>query len=134
MQHCFPLSRKSLRFLGSATGIAIANRKNRCNFGAVSSETFALVFYYRHIELNPCNQVTIGWPGQSAEMCRRFSLYKFWRTLPGIFLAEFLGAHFGQEPLTAPFLNGLFSSRGFPLKLMGCFRPHAENGPSKKVH
>ena len=28
-------SRKSLRFLGSAMGIAIANRKNRCDFGAL---------------------------------------------------------------------------------------------------
>ena len=36
MQYCFLLSRKSLRFLGSAMGIAIANRKNRCNFGALS--------------------------------------------------------------------------------------------------
>ena len=35
MQHCFLLSRKSLRFLGSAMGIAIANRKNRCDFGAL---------------------------------------------------------------------------------------------------
>ena len=30
------LSRKSLRFLGSAMGMGIANRKNRCNFGALS--------------------------------------------------------------------------------------------------
>ena len=37
MQHCFLLSRKSLRFLGSAMGIAIANRKNRCDFGALST-------------------------------------------------------------------------------------------------
>ena len=29
------LSRKSQRFLGSAMGIAIANRKNRCDFGAL---------------------------------------------------------------------------------------------------
>ena len=36
MQRCFLLSRKSLRFLGSATGIVIANRKNRCDFGALS--------------------------------------------------------------------------------------------------
>ena len=36
MQHYFLLSRKSLRFLGSAMGIAIANRKNRCDFGALS--------------------------------------------------------------------------------------------------
>ena len=35
MHHCFLLSRKSLRFLGSAMGIAIANRKNRCDFGAL---------------------------------------------------------------------------------------------------
>ena len=35
MQHCFLLSRKSLRFLESAVGIAIANRKNRCDFGAL---------------------------------------------------------------------------------------------------
>ena len=35
MQHCFALSRKSLRFLWSAMGIAIANRKNRCDFGAL---------------------------------------------------------------------------------------------------
>ena len=28
---------KSLRFLGSAMGIAIANRKNRCDFGALRS-------------------------------------------------------------------------------------------------
>ena len=31
MQHCFHFSRKSLRFLGSAMGIAIADRKNRCD-------------------------------------------------------------------------------------------------------
>ena len=37
MQHCFPLFRKSLRFLGSAIGIAIANRQNRCDFGALRS-------------------------------------------------------------------------------------------------
>ena len=36
MQHCFLLSRKSLLFLGSAMGIAITNRKNRCDFGALS--------------------------------------------------------------------------------------------------
>ena len=36
MQHCFLLSRKSLRFQGSAMGIAIANRKNRCDFDALS--------------------------------------------------------------------------------------------------
>ena len=35
MQHCFVLSRKSLRFLGSAMGIAIANRKSRCDFGVL---------------------------------------------------------------------------------------------------
>ena len=35
MQHCFLLSRKSLRFLGSTMSIAIANRKNRCDFGAL---------------------------------------------------------------------------------------------------
>ena len=35
MQHCFFLSRKSLRFLASAMGIAIANRKKRCDFGAL---------------------------------------------------------------------------------------------------
>ena len=35
MQHCFLLSRKLLRFQGSAMGIAIANRKNRCGFGAL---------------------------------------------------------------------------------------------------
>ena len=35
MQHCFLLSRKSLWFLGSAMGIAIANRKNCCDFGAL---------------------------------------------------------------------------------------------------
>ena len=33
------LSQKSLRFLGSAMGLAIANRKNRCDFGALSFET-----------------------------------------------------------------------------------------------
>ena len=33
----FLLSRKSRRFLGSAMGIAIANRKNRCDIGALSS-------------------------------------------------------------------------------------------------
>ena len=37
MQHCFLLSWKSLRFLGSAMGIVIANHKNRCDFGALSS-------------------------------------------------------------------------------------------------
>ena len=31
----FLLSRKSLRFLGSAMGIAIGNRKNRCDFGVL---------------------------------------------------------------------------------------------------
>ena len=36
MQHCFLLSRKSLRFLGSAMDIAIEHRKNRCDFGALS--------------------------------------------------------------------------------------------------
>ena len=36
MQHCFLLSRKSLRFLGSAMGIAIAHRKICCDFGALS--------------------------------------------------------------------------------------------------
>ena len=36
MQHCFLLSWKSLRFLGSTMGIAIANRKNRCDFGVLS--------------------------------------------------------------------------------------------------
>ena len=37
MQHCFLLSQKWLRFLGSAMGIAIANhkKKNRCDFGAL---------------------------------------------------------------------------------------------------
>ena len=35
-QHCSLVSRKSLRVLGSTMGIAIANRKNRCNFGALS--------------------------------------------------------------------------------------------------
>ena len=35
MQLCFLLSRESLRFLGSVMGIAIANRKNRCDFGAL---------------------------------------------------------------------------------------------------
>ena len=35
----FVLSRKSLRFLGSAMGIAIANRKNRCDFSALSLQT-----------------------------------------------------------------------------------------------
>ena len=37
MQHCFLLSWKSQRFLGSAMGIAIADRKNRCDFGALST-------------------------------------------------------------------------------------------------
>ena len=37
----FVLSRKSLRFLGSAMGIAIANRKNRCDFGALSFGPFS---------------------------------------------------------------------------------------------
>ena len=31
----FLLSRKSLRFLGSAMGIAIAKRKSRCDFGVL---------------------------------------------------------------------------------------------------
>ena len=46
MQHCFLLSRKSLRFLGSTMGIAIANRKNRCDFGALriaSSQLLAVL-------------------------------------------------------------------------------------------
>ena len=54
MQHCFLLSRKSLRFLGSAMGIAIANRKNRCDFGALSvfsTESHAVVFYYSVVNL-----------------------------------------------------------------------------------
>ena len=36
MQHCFLLLRKSLRFLGTAMGFAIENRKNRCDFSALS--------------------------------------------------------------------------------------------------
>ena len=31
------------------------------------------------------------WPGPSAETCRGFLLYKFWRILPGIFLEDFSG-------------------------------------------
>ena len=36
------------------------------------------------------------WPGPSAEMCRGFLLYKFWRILPGIFLGDFSGHFFPQ--------------------------------------
>ena len=39
MQHCFLLSRRSLPFLGSAMGNAIANHENRCDFGALSSKS-----------------------------------------------------------------------------------------------
>ena len=45
MQHCFLLSQKSLRFLGSAMGIAIANRKNRCDFGALSCIFWHVIFW-----------------------------------------------------------------------------------------
>ena len=34
--------------------------------------------------------------GPSAEMCRGFLLYKFWRILPGIFLEDFSGHFFPQ--------------------------------------
>ena len=37
------------------------------------------------------------WPGPSAEMCRGFLLYKFWRILPGIFLEDFSGHFFPQK-------------------------------------
>ena len=37
MQHCFLLPRKSRDFWGPRWGIAIANRKNRCDFGALST-------------------------------------------------------------------------------------------------
>ena len=40
--------------------------------------------------------VTNLWPGRSAEMCRGFLLYKFWRILPGIFLEDFSG-HFSHK-------------------------------------
>ena len=40
MQHGFLLSRKSQRFLGSAMGIAIVNRKNRCDFGALKFNNY----------------------------------------------------------------------------------------------
>ena len=33
------------------------------------------------------------WPGPSAESCRGFLLYRFWRILPGIFLEDF-SVHF----------------------------------------
>ena len=36
-------------------------------------------------------------PCQSAEMCRRILLYKFWRIFPGIFLADFSGHSFPQK-------------------------------------
>ena len=44
MQHCFLLSRKSLRFLGSAMGTASANRKNHCDFGALCKSGRKWVF------------------------------------------------------------------------------------------
>ena len=31
---------------------------------------------------------TITWPGPSAEMCRGFLSYRFWRILPGLFLED----------------------------------------------
>ena len=37
------------------------------------------------------------WPGPSAEMCRGFLLYRFWRILPGIFLEDFSGHFFPQK-------------------------------------
>ena len=37
------------------------------------------------------------WPGPSAEMCRGFLLYNFWRILPGIFLEDFSGHFFPQK-------------------------------------
>ena len=45
------------------------------------------------------NSSQICWPGPSAEMCRGFLLYKFWRIFPGIFLEDFLGtfSHKNEE-------------------------------------
>ena len=37
------------------------------------------------------------WPGPSAEMCRGFLLYKFWRIFPGIFLEDFSGHFFTRK-------------------------------------
>ena len=37
------------------------------------------------------------WPGPSAEMCRGFLVYRFWRILPGIFLEDFSGHFFPQS-------------------------------------
>ena len=36
-------------------------------------------------------------PSPSAEMCRGFLFYKFWRILPGIFLEDFSGRSFPQK-------------------------------------
>ena len=43
MQHCFFLSPKSLAISGSAMAITIANRKNRCDFGALRTPLSTLL-------------------------------------------------------------------------------------------
>ena len=47
MQHCFLVS-EIARFLGSAMGIAIANRKNRCDFGALRARCSEVPVLVRH--------------------------------------------------------------------------------------
>ena len=46
---------------------------------------------------NPYNLSKKYWPGPSAEMCRGFLLYKFWKILPGILLEDFSGHFFPQK-------------------------------------
>ena len=62
MQHCFLLFRKSLRFLGSAMGIAIANRKNRCDFGALSNQGYDLC---KQEGPNKVTEIGRNWKGPS---------------------------------------------------------------------
>ena len=50
VQHYLALSRKSLAILVSAMGMAIANRKNRCDVGALSH---TIISFSKHSRANP---------------------------------------------------------------------------------
>ena len=114
MHHCSLLSRKSLRFLGSAMGMAIANRKNRCDFGALRHIFDKMLALAGGVATTPapknsCESIVMH---MGAHPDTNWCHLRYFQ--PGSTITVI------QEPLHAPFLKkGLFS-RGFSKR---------ENGP-----
>ena len=90
----------------------------------------------------PYRKLTVNcWNGPSAEMCRGFLLYIFWRIFPGIFLEDFSGHFFPTKmrknnPATKSAKKSggpKLKIRGNPLRQKSALKPGRKDSLRKRL-